>query len=117
MIENIQKCSTCGIENPNSKYCPIRGVGVISWCSPCKPKKCINCPNQYQTKLWECKEDGELHDMTLTKDLIVNSASEMPMSIIIIGVGNEKFKMMKELDSDSSMLTGSDGNQAPRDIM
>ena len=24
----------------------------------------------------------------------------MPLSVIIIGVGNEKFKLMKELDSD-----------------
>ena len=44
--------------------------------------------------------DGEIHDMTQTKDIIVNEASELPMSIIIIGVGNEKFKMMKQLDSD-----------------
>lgn len=44
--------------------------------------------------------DGEIHDMTQTKDIIVNEASELPLSIIIIGVGNEKFKMMKQLDSD-----------------
>jgi hypothetical protein len=41
--------------------------------------------------------DGEIHDMPETKDLIVQ-ASEMPLSIIIVGVGMEKFKMMKELD-------------------
>ena len=43
--------------------------------------------------------DGEIHDMDKTKELIVE-ASELPLSIIIIGVGNEKFKMMKALDSD-----------------
>jgi hypothetical protein len=35
--------------------------------------------------------DGEIHDMQATVDLIVQ-ASELPLSIIIIGVGNEKFK-------------------------
>jgi hypothetical protein len=34
--------------------------------------------------------DGEIHDMPLTKDLIV-SACDLPLSIIIIGVGNEQF--------------------------
>jgi hypothetical protein len=43
--------------------------------------------------------DGEIHDMSETKRLIVE-ASTLPLSIIIIGVGNEKFKAMKELDSD-----------------
>ncbi len=32
--------------------------------------------------------DGEIHDMPSTKDLIVR-ASKMPLSVIIIGVGNE----------------------------
>lgn len=53
--------------------------------------------------------DGEIHDMKQTKDIIVNHASELPMSIIIIGVGNEKFKMMRQLDSDNELLVGSDG--------
>ncbi len=43
--------------------------------------------------------DGEIHDMAATVDLIVN-ASHLPLSIIIVGVGEEKFKLMKELDSD-----------------
>jgi hypothetical protein len=43
--------------------------------------------------------DGEIHDMPETTDLVVE-ASALPMSIIIIGVGDEKFKMMKTLDGD-----------------
>lgn len=50
--------------------------------------------------------DGEIHDMPKTKDLLVG-ASSLPLSVIIIGVGNEKFKMMKELDSDKSVLRNS----------
>jgi len=47
--------------------------------------------------------DGEIHDMPQTKSLIVQ-ASKMPLSVIIVGVGQEKFKMMKELDSDGQAL-------------
>lgn len=39
------------------------------------------------------------------------------MSIIIIGVGNEQFKMMRQLDSDNQLLVGSDGIVAARDIV
>lgn len=52
--------------------------------------------------------DGEIHDMVATKDIIVN-ASTMPLSIIIIGVGDEKFKLMKQLDSDEALLRDSNG--------
>jgi hypothetical protein len=60
--------------------------------------------------------DGEIHDMEATKDLIV-AASQLPLSIIIIGVGEEKFKLMKELDSDDALLRDSRGNQAIRDVV
>jgi Copine len=61
--------------------------------------------------------DGEIHDMTQTKDLIVDEASKLPLSIIIIGVGNENFKQMHELDSDNQLLIGSTGREAARDIV
>jgi hypothetical protein len=60
--------------------------------------------------------DGEIHDMDKTKDLIVE-ASGLPLSIIIIGVGNEKFKLMKQLDSDKAILRNSRGQAAQRDIV
>lgn len=37
--------------------------------------------------------DGEIHDMEETKRIIVE-ASNLPLSIIIVGVGNEEFQMM-----------------------
>ncbi len=62
--------------------------------------------------------DGEIHDMTQTIDLVVHEASSLPLSIIIIGVGNEKFKMMRQLDSDNQLLVASDGTtKAARDII
>ncbi len=60
--------------------------------------------------------DGEIHDMEETKKLIVD-ASDLPLSIIIIGVGNDKFKKMKELDSDESLLKDENGRMAQRDIV
>lgn len=60
--------------------------------------------------------DGEIHDMPLTKDIIVE-ASGLPLSIIIIGVGTEKFKMMKELDGDKAVLRDTHGRATQRDIV
>ncbi len=34
--------------------------------------------------------DGEIHDMPTTKNIVVE-ASDLPLSIIIVGVGNEGF--------------------------
>jgi len=60
--------------------------------------------------------DGEIHDMDVTKKLIVQ-ASQYPCSIIIVGVGNEDFELMEELDSDGKILTDADGNRAHRDVV
>jgi copine 1/2/3 len=53
--------------------------------------------------------DGEIHDMSRVKNLIVNS-SRLPTSIIIVGVGNEQFELMEDLDSDDQLLRDDMGN-------
>lgn len=45
--------------------------------------------------------DGAISDMNDTK-LAVIEASRLPMSIIIVGVGNADFTAMNELDADES---------------
>lgn len=60
--------------------------------------------------------DGEIHDMDETVSLVVE-ASSLPLSIIIIGVGNENFNNMVRLDSDDSVLRDNRGNKAHRDIV
>lgn len=50
--------------------------------------------------------DGEIHDMQATVDLIVE-LSQYPVSIIIIGVGNERFEKMTFLDADEAILRDS----------
>jgi copine 1/2/3 len=59
--------------------------------------------------------DGEIHDMEAVKGLLCES-SKLPTSVIIVGVGNEQFTMMEELDCDGAMLRGQ-GKTAVRDIV
>ena len=54
--------------------------------------------------------------MSRVKELIVES-SKLPTSIIIVGVGDEDFELMEELDCDGSLLTDDNGNTAARDIV
>jgi len=69
--------------------------------------------NTYQVLL--ILTDGEIHDMQFTVDLIV-SAAGLPLSIIIVGVGNADFANMVTLDGDNG-LTDSKGHRCPRDIV
>ena len=59
--------------------------------------------------------DGIITDFEATKSAIV-MASELPMSIIIVGVGDEDFSAMEELDCDKGRLK-SDIGKATRDIV
>ena len=47
--------------------------------------------------------DGIITDLDETKKSIIE-ASGLPLSIIIVGVGDEDFSAMEELDSDDSLL-------------
>lgn len=59
--------------------------------------------------------DGIISDMKQTINSIID-ASKLPISIIIVGVGNADFSAMDELDSDDVKLTV-DGRTAERDIV
>lgn len=60
--------------------------------------------------------DGEIHDMSKVKKMLVDS-SPLPTSVIIVGVGDEDFELMTELDSDEKLLTDDDGRPCTRDIV
>uniref|UniRef100_A0A8C7RLQ5 Copine Vb n=1 Tax=Oncorhynchus mykiss TaxID=8022 RepID=A0A8C7RLQ5_ONCMY len=59
--------------------------------------------------------DGVISDMAQTKEAIVNGA-KLPMSIIIVGVGQAEFDAMVELDGDDIRIS-SRGKLAERDIV
>jgi len=59
--------------------------------------------------------DGVITDMQATKRAIIDN-SNLPFSIIIVGVGNADFDGMEELDSDDQLLS-LDGVTATRDIV
>ncbi|KAI4875977.1 hypothetical protein NFI96_025372 [Prochilodus magdalenae] len=59
--------------------------------------------------------DGVISDMVQTKEAVV-SASALPMSIIIVGVGPAEFDAMEELDGDDVRVS-SRGRFAERDIV
>ena len=60
--------------------------------------------------------DGAINDMQQTIDTIVQ-ATEMPLSIIIVGVGSANFADMDKLDGDTGVLRSSNGKPASRDIV
>ncbi|KAF2596722.1 hypothetical protein F2Q68_00012476 [Brassica cretica] len=61
--------------------------------------------------------DGVITDLQETKDALV-SASDLPLSILIVGVGGADFKEMEILDADrGDRLESSTGRLASRDIV
>ncbi|CAD8105544.1 unnamed protein product [Paramecium sonneborni] len=60
--------------------------------------------------------DGVIHDMTQTINSIVAS-SHLPLSIIIVGVGDANFDNMNILDDDNGNLKDSKGNRSYRDLV
>ncbi|MFS7949340.1 putative copine, protein BONZAI [Helianthus anomalus] len=61
-------------------------------------------------------QDGVLTDLQETKDALVR-ASDLLLSILIVGVGDADFKQMKILDPDTGPpLESSTGRIATRDV-
>jgi Copine/C2 domain len=60
--------------------------------------------------------DGQITDFSETKNELV-ACADLPMSVIIIGVGSENFSQMDALDGDGGRLVNSQGKLASRDIV
>lgn len=71
-------------------------------------------PQQYYILL--ILTDGVVTDMADTREAIVR-ASHLPMSVIIVGVGNADFTDMQTLDGDAGVLCSPRGEPAARDIV
>ncbi|KAJ0401167.1 hypothetical protein P43SY_004374 [Pythium insidiosum] len=61
--------------------------------------------------------DGAIMDMPMTIDAIVQASHAVPLSIVIIGVGDADFSSMSALDGDGRQLRGTNGQPAARDIV
>jgi len=73
-----------------------------------------NNPNGLYTVLL-ILTDGEIHDMEETINCLIE-ASHLPLSIIIVGIGNEDFTKMEILDGDQG-LANSKGVKVQRDLV
>lgn len=60
--------------------------------------------------------DGVINDMKQTISRLV-SASDKPLSVIIVGVGDADFKQMEALDGDDAVLKDHHGQAVKRDIV
>ncbi len=60
--------------------------------------------------------DGNIDDMKSTKDAIVEG-SFLPLSVVIVGIGNADFSKMVELDGNDTPLVSSNGIKWLRDIV
>jgi len=60
--------------------------------------------------------DGIINDMQQTIDELV-VASFLPISVIIIGIGNNDFENMDVLDADTDPLISTKGVKAQRDLV
>ena len=60
--------------------------------------------------------DGQIDDMIETKDALVE-ASFLPISVIIIGIGDGDFRNMDILDADTNPLYDRRGRKADRDLV
>ncbi|KAI0558424.1 Copine [Gracilaria domingensis] len=60
--------------------------------------------------------DGEFSDFADVANLIC-SAADLPLSIVIVGVGKSKFTELEKLDGDTEPLCSTDGTPCARDIV
>ena len=60
--------------------------------------------------------DGVIDDLQQTIDILIE-ASLLPLSVIIVGIGNADFRKMELLDEDELPLTSSKGKKRMRDLV
>jgi len=61
--------------------------------------------------------DGDITDMQKTKNAIIEASYQVPLSVVIVGVGDEDFSAMEDLDADGGGLLHDDGRPPFRDIV
>uniref|UniRef100_A0A6J0UYH6 Copine-6 n=1 Tax=Pogona vitticeps TaxID=103695 RepID=A0A6J0UYH6_9SAUR len=95
-------------------YGPTNVAPIINKvAAPAAEEEKTGMPTKYRVLL--ILTDGVVSDMPEACDAIVR-ASRLPLSIIIVGIGNADFSDMRELNGDRGMLESDEG-RAVRDIV
>ena len=94
---------------------PTIFAGVIRNASKIAKEEMEKNPYKYFVLL--ILTDGEINDMRDTTDAIVEAANDLPVSIVITGIGDADFSNMDELDGDDDALKSTSGVKAQRDIV
>ena len=76
----------------------------------------INNDDLFEYHILMILTDGDIDDLQETTDILVK-ASFLPLSVIIIGIGNHNFDKMETLDGDEIPLTSSTGEIRKRDLV
>lgn len=127
-----------GVYNDKPSQCfplsqePVKGIdGVLEVYKKAIQTVSLSAPTNFTQIIQKAKEkasgstngyivliiltDGEISDLKKTKKEIID-ACDLPLSIIIVGIGNSDFTSMEELDADDRPLKV-DGVIADRDIV
>ncbi|KAG1338572.1 Protein BONZAI 3 [Cocos nucifera] len=122
---SLDECEVVGVEGIMSSYAmalhnvilagPTLFGPVINKAAAIASESLSYSHNKYFVLL--IITDGVITDAVETKDAIVK-ASDLPLSILIVGVGGADFKQMEILDADNGKrLESSTGRIATRDIV
>lgn len=96
---------------------PTLFAPVINHCAALAASTISKDPSDQNYWVMLLMTDGLICDMDATVDAIVRAA-DLPISIIIVGVGDADFAAMRELDGDGKIrLKSSTGKLATRDIV
>lgn len=88
---------------------------VINQAAAMANQRPISQSSQHYTVLL-IMTDGVINDKDQTVEAIVR-ASALPMSVLILGIGDEDFTEMERLDGDSAVLKTRSGQKTKRDIV
>ena len=76
----------------------------------------INKEDLYEYHILLILTDGVINDLDNTKDILVE-ASFLPLSVIIVGIGDADFSKMEILDGDEVPLVNTKGEKRARDLV
>lgn len=101
----------------NMKYLKFAGptymAFLMKWAVQ-ECKKILSSEDNYKYMILFILTDGQFCDDEEMRDLIVE-CSHLPISTVFIGIGDEDFTILEELDDDDAKLVDRNGNPTVRD--